>query len=112
MAKLPLLFFTGVACLFAAPESSVPTFSRDVAPILQDHCQSCHRARELAPMSLITYKETRPFAPAIKEAVNLRKMPPWFADPHSGTFSNDRRLSQRDIDTLVYWAKAGALVGD
>jgi hypothetical protein len=113
MAKLPLLFFIGLTCLSAAvPEGSVPTFNRDVAPILQDHCQSCHRAGEVAPMSLITYKEVRPFAAAIKEAVSLRKMPPWFADPHYGTFSNDRRLSQHDIDTLVNWAKSGATEGD
>ncbi len=113
MAKLPLLFLTGVVCLFAtAPEPNAPTFTRDVAPILQDHCQGCHRAGEVAPMSLITYKEARPFAAAIKEAVSLRKMPPWFADPHYGTFSNDRRLSQRDIDTLVNWAKTGAVEGD
>ncbi len=113
MAKLPLLFLAAGACLFAAaPGENSPTFTRDVAPILQDHCQSCHRAGEVAPMSLITYKEVRPFAAAIKQAVSLRKMPPWFADPHYGTFSNDRRLSQRDIDTLVTWAKSGALEGD
>lgn len=113
MAKLPLLFFIGIACLFAAaPESGIPTFSRDVAPILQDHCQSCHRPGEIAPMSFMTYKQVRPFAAAIKEAVSLRKMPPWFADPHYGTFSNDRRLSERDIDTLVRWVKSGAAEGD
>ena len=81
-------------------------------PILQEHCQQCHRPGELAPMSLMTYREVRPFAAAIKEAVALKKMPPWFADPNYGHFSNDRSLSQHDIDILVAWAKAGAPEGD
>lgn len=63
-------------------------------------------------MSLLTYKDARPFAAAIRQAVTLRTMPPWFADPHYGTFANDRRLSQHDIDTLVNWAKSGAAEGD
>ena len=63
-------------------------------------------------MSLMNYKEVRPYAAAIKEAVALRKMPPWFADPHYGHFANDRALSQAEIDTLVNWVKAGAPEGD
>ncbi len=63
-------------------------------------------------MSLLTYKDARPWAKAIKEAVLLRQMPPWFADPAHGTFSNDRRLSQQEIDTLVAWADTGAKEGD
>ncbi|MGA7412445.1 MAG: thiol-disulfide isomerase [Bryobacteraceae bacterium] len=102
LCVLPVLAATG----------TIPTYNRDVAPILQNNCEGCHRAGEAAPMSLTSYKEVRPFAAAIKEAVTLRKMPPWFADPHYGKFSNDRSLSQHDIDTLVAWAKNGAPEGD
>ncbi len=63
-------------------------------------------------MPLLTYKQVRPYAAAIKEAVALRKMPPWFADPHFGKFSNDRALAQHDIDTVVAWVKNGAPEGD
>ncbi|HEX4169337.1 MAG TPA: thiol-disulfide isomerase, partial [Bryobacteraceae bacterium] len=102
----------GISLLQAAAVSPAPTFSRDIAPILQRNCQACHRAGEAAPMPLTTYKEVRPYAAAIKEAVALRKMPPWFADPHYGRFSNERTLSQAEIDTLVAWAKRGAPEGD
>jgi hypothetical protein len=95
-----------------AATSAIPTYNHDVAPILRSNCEGCHRPGEAAPMSLTSYKEVRPFAAAIKEAVTLRKMPPWFADPHYGKFSNDRSLSQSDIDTLVAWAKNGAPEGD
>lgn len=95
--------------LSAAP---VPTFSKDVAPILQQNCQTCHRPGEPTPFSLLSYKEARPWAAAIKEAVVGRKMPPWFADPHFGKFSNDRTMSQKDIDTIVAWANGGAPEGN
>jgi hypothetical protein len=88
------------------------TFDKDVLPILQKNCQQCHRPGEVAPMSLLTYAEARPWAKAIKVAVATEKMPPWFADPHYGHFANDRRLSQADIDTLVAWADAGAPEGN
>ena len=103
---LPLAF-CGV--LSAAP---APTFSKDVAPILQQNCQNCHRPGEPTPFSLMSYKEARPWAAAIKEAVQIRKMPPWFADPHYGKFANDRTMAQKDIDTIVAWANAGAPEGD
>ncbi len=112
MAKLPLFFILAAIAFVSGQAATVPTFNKEVAPILQDHCQNCHRAGEVGPMSLMTYKEARPFAAAIKDAVTLRKMPPWFADPHYGKFANDRSLSQHDIDTLVAWAKNGAPEGD
>jgi len=89
-----------------------PTFTKDVAPILQKNCQECHRPGEIGPMPLLTYEETRPWATAIKSSVATRKMPPWFADRHYGKFSNDRSLNQQDIDTLVAWANAGAPKGN
>ena len=92
--------------------ASPPTFTRDVAPILQRKCQECHRPGEIGPFSLLTYEQTRPWAKAIKAAVLERKMPPWFADPHFGKFSNDRSLSRQEIDTLVDWVNAGAPRGD
>ena len=89
-----------------------PTYYKDVAPVLQKRCQECHRTGEIAPMAFLTYADTRPWAMAIKEAVLSRKMPPWFADPHYGKFSNDRSLSKPEIDTLVAWADSGAKPGD
>ena len=88
-----------------------PTFTKDVAPILQQNCQTCHRPGEAAPFSLLTYEQARPWAKAIKAAVLQKKMPPWFADPQFGKFSNDRPLSQSDINTLVAWVDAGAPSG-
>src|SRR5437660_9575902 len=88
------------------------TFAKDVAPILQQNCQTCHRPGEAAPFSLLTYEEARPWAKAIRYAVLEKKMPPWFADPQFGNFSNNASLSQGDINTLVAWIDAGAPLGD
>src|SRR5580765_2696372 len=79
------------------------TFAKDVAPILHAKCVGCHRAGEVAPMSLITYQEARPYARAIKDKVVSRTMPPWFADPQFGSFANDARLSVKEIDTIAKW---------
>src|SRR5712671_3904903 len=95
---------------FAAPDNV--TFNKDVLPILQKNCQSCHRPGEIGPMSFLTYDGTRPWATAIKEAVLTRKMPPWFADPHVGHFSNERKLDDHDIKTLVAWVNGGAPEGN
>jgi hypothetical protein len=92
--------------------SNAPAFHRDIEPILQARCQTCHRPGEIAPMSFLTYAETRPWAKAIREAVLSRKMPPWFADPLYGHFANDRRLTQHEIDALVKWVDGGAPEGD
>jgi hypothetical protein len=93
-------------------DSTPVTFNKDVLPVLQKNCQSCHRPGEIAPMSFLTYKDTRPWAKAIKTAVVSRKMPPWFADPNYGHFANDRTLSDATIKTLVAWADGGALEGN
>ena len=99
-----------------APESqaliATPTYYRDVLPILQQHCQSCHRAGEIGPMPLMSYAQTRPFARAIADSAAKREMPPWFADPTVGHFLNDPSLTQQEIDTLVSWANAQAPAGD
>ena len=95
----------------AAEDSSV-TFNRDVLPILQKNCQTCHRPGEIAPMSFLSYKDTRPWAKAMKAAVVSRKMPPWFADPQFGHFLNDHSLKQNEIETIARWADGGAVEGD
>src|SRR5215472_8595887 len=86
------------------PKPAVVTFNKQVLPILQKNCQTCHRPGEIAPMSFLTYKDTRPWAKAMKEAVISRQMPPWFADPGYGHFANDKRLSAADIQTISAWA--------
>lgn len=101
---------TGISAL--AANSTAPTFNKDVLPLLQANCQQCHRPGEIAPMSLLTYNEARPWAKAIKAAVVSRKMPPWFADPSVGHFANDRRLSEAQIQTLVSWVDNGAPEGN
>jgi hypothetical protein len=94
------------------PAANVPTFSKDVAPILFKNCTGCHRAGEIAPMSLLTYEEARPWAKAIRDEVSEGHMPPWHADPKHGTFLNDRSLSASDKATLVLWANGGAPRGN
>ena len=88
------------------------TFNRDVLPILQKNCQVCHRPGEIAPMSLLTYEDARPWARAMKTATATRRMPPWFADPGYGRFAHDRRLTDAEIATLGAWADSGAVQGD
>lgn len=92
--------------------ASAVTFSKDVATILHNNCASCHRPGEIAPMSLLSYKEARPWAKSIRQVVLDRTMPPWLADPQHGAFANDRRLSQKDIDIIVAWVDDGAKEGD
>ena len=95
------------------PEAvSAVTFNKDVLPILQQNCQSCHRPGQVAPFSLLSYKEARPWAKAMKEAVVSRRMPPWLADPQYGHFLNDRSLKQADIDKVVAWADNAAPEGN
>jgi hypothetical protein len=101
-------FLFGAQVFAAAP----PTFYKDVLPILQKNCQSCHRAGEIGPMAFTDYQSTRPWARSIKAAVLTRKMPPWFADPKYGHFANDRQLEPSDIQTLASWVDAGAPEGN
>jgi mono/diheme cytochrome c family protein len=93
------------------PGQAATTFYKDVLPILEQHCHACHRAGEIGPMPLITYAQARPWARAIREAVTLRKMPPWFADPHFGRFANDPSLSPAEIAAIQSWADSGAPEG-
>ena len=95
-----------------AQSSDRPTFSRDVAPILYRNCVTCHRPGEIAPMSLITYAQARPYARSIRERVELGTMPPWHAEAAPGTFVNERRLSAKEKETISLWANNGAPEGD
>src|SRR6266705_6389963 len=83
------------------------TLNKHVLPILQRNCQTCHRPNNIAPMSLLTYESTRPWAKAMKTAVVTRKMPPWSADPQYSHFANDPSLKPSEIDTIVKWADSG-----
>src|SRR5207244_7383376 len=115
--KHELPFIVGIACLLAAPASAqsaataAPTWNKDVAPIVFANCITCHRPGEVAPMSLLSYQEARPWAKGMKAKVVAHQMPPWFADPRYGTFLNKRGLTQDQIDTIVAWADAGAPQG-
>jgi hypothetical protein len=110
--------WVGLGILLAVPcqhlyaADSAPTYTKDVAPILFAKCASCHRPGEVAPMSLLTYNEVRPWAKAIRGKVMAREMPPWGADPRYGTFSNDRSLTQRELQTIVAWVEAGLPKGN
>ena len=121
MRKARLVVLTS-ACCFAialvgsnavsgAGKASL-TFSKDIAPIFYKNCVGCHRPGEIAPMSLITYKEIRPWAKAIREKVAIREMPPWHLDSQYGKWENDRRLTQKEIDAVVAWIDGGAAEGN
>jgi hypothetical protein len=99
---------------FAADPSATDTvtFHKNVLPILQKNCQSCHRPGQIAPMSFLSYESSRPWAKAMRAAVLSKKMPPWNADAGAGHFLNDRSLKQSDIDAIATWADAGAPAGD
>ena len=93
----------------ATPAANVPTFAKDVAPIMFEKCTSCHRTGEVAPMTFMSYDDVRPWAKVIRTKVVAREMPPWGADPaHSLKMRNDRSLSQQQIDTIVAWVDNGA----
>ena len=97
-----------------AAEEDVPTFTKDVAPVFQAKCEACHRAGSIAPMSLVTFQESRPWARSIRERVVTRQMPPWHIDQTVGisTFKNDRSLTQEEIDTIVAWVDGGSPMGN
>jgi hypothetical protein len=92
--------------------ASGPTFTKDVAPIFYKNCTTCHRPGEIAPMSLLTYSDTRPWLRAITTQVTRGTMPPWHADPGHGEFLNDRRLNTAEKDTILKWVAAGAPEGN
>jgi mono/diheme cytochrome c family protein len=108
------LALLGCALLAAQQNTpaNTPTFYRDVLPLLQDHCQVCHRSGGIAPMAFQTYKETREYAGPIADAVRSRRMPPWFAEKGIGHFANDPSLTDAEIALLAAWAAAKAPAGN
>ena len=114
VVALALLALSAMLPAMAVGQSTEVTFTKDVAPILQASCQTCHREGAIAPMSLITFEDTRPWARAIKDKVSTRTMPPWYIDKNVGVqgFKFDRSLSDDQIATLVAWVDAGAPRGD
>lgn len=100
------------ACLTFSLVAAPKTYHKDVAPILMEKCQGCHRPGEIAPMTFMSYKEVRPWAKAIKTAVASKKMPPWFADSRFGHFANDWSLNAEQIATITSWVDGGAAEGN
>ena len=94
------------------PPSTPPTFYRNVLPILQQHCQRCHRTGEIAPMPLVTYDQVKSWTRLMNQDVHSRRMPPWFADPCCGHFANDPSLTEEQVATIGAWVDAKAPAGD
>jgi hypothetical protein len=113
-AALAVGLLTCAGAANAAGPAETPTFTKDVAPIFQEKCEACHRPDSIAPMSLVTYEETRPWARSIRSRVAARQMPPWHIDRTVGiqSFQNDRSLSDQQIETIVRWVDGGAPKGD
>ncbi|HEV3117572.1 MAG TPA: hypothetical protein VGY58_10990, partial [Gemmataceae bacterium] len=95
-----------------AKEKTPITYARQVSRIIQDKCQSCHHPGTAAPFSLLTYKDAVRWSETIRDVLSDKRMPPWHADPRFGTFSNDRRLSKEEMDTLVGWLDSDMAMGD
>jgi hypothetical protein len=108
------VFFTLPGVALAAEPAKTVTFSKDVAPIFQAKCQDCHEPGSIAPMSLVSYQDARPWARSIKDRVSTRQMPPWHIDRSVGVqkFKNDMSLSDEQIQTIVAWVDQGAVQGN
>ncbi|MBI3737293.1 hypothetical protein HY256_12375 [Candidatus Sumerlaeota bacterium] len=106
-----LIFTTGLQRC-AADDAEPITYNKHIAKIFQSKCQTCHRPNQLAPMSLLSYQETRPWVKAIKKAVTEKKMPPWGAAPGYGPFNNDPSLTPEELGMIVSWADQGAPEGN
>ncbi len=111
-ALVSLLLVSFAVSMSEHASSGTPTFYHDVLPILQQHCQICHRSGEIGPMPLVSYEDTRPWAAAIRDATRSKSMPPWFADPCCGHFADDPSLTAKEIATLSNWADAKAPAGN
>jgi peroxiredoxin len=109
---LPPLRAAGSVSVFGSEDDRPVTFTKDVAPILWNHCAGCHRPGEVAPFSLLTYKDAAKRAEFLKRVTASRRMPPWRAAPGYGHFLDDLRLNDRQVETLARWADAGAPEGD
>src|SRR5262245_39673842 len=111
-AAAALCALGGISVSGQTPSGATPTFAKDVAPIFYKNCTNCHRPGEIAPMSLLTFKDARPWVRSIATKVGGDTMPPWHADPEFGKFLNDRRLSPAEKATILAWVNAGAPEGN
>ena len=115
---LALVTVMGASAALAGAEEAAVTYYKDVLPIVQENCQSCHRGSGdnisglVAPMPFMSYQDTRPWARAIARQVETKAMPPWFASEPTGVFENERGLTDDEIATIVSWVEAGAPAGD
>ncbi len=121
MRRVTIISALAIFCLLLLPQTEANdagktgkniTFNKDVASIFYKSCTECHRPGEIAPFSLLSYKDARPWAKSIREKVVSREMPPWHADPNHGEWHNDRRLTRQEIDKIVAWIDGGAREGD
>ena len=114
VVSLTFALVVALSSAAGAAEEGVPTFTKDVAPIFQAKCEACHREGSIAPMSLVTFQESRPWARSIRERVVTRQMPPWHIDQTVGisAFKNDRSLTEEEVDTIVAWVNGGSPMGD
>ena len=108
---LTLTVMLGMSSISHASSEEL-TYTKDVAPIINNNCVSCHRPDQVGPMSLMNYKEIRPWAKSIKRHVSEKTMPPWHATKYKHPFSNDRSLSEKEINTIVSWIDSGMKKGD
>src|SRR6266581_4910203 len=108
------LIIAALGAVTSAQPPQTVTFTKDVAPILQRSCQNCHRPGAIAPMSLLTYQDVRPWARSIKQKVAAREMPPWYIDRHIGVskFKDDPSLTDAEIGIISRWVDQGAAAGD
>src|SRR5262245_65874441 len=109
--KLAEIFVALIVFSVAGVAADVPTFNKDIAPILYQHCATCHRPGEVAPFSLLTYEDAAKRAKLIASATERRFMPPWKPEPGYGKFSNERRLTDDQIALIRAWAQNGAPEG-
>jgi mono/diheme cytochrome c family protein len=107
-----VILVAGALAVAVPATAAPPTFSKDVAPIIYKSCAECHRPAGMAPMSLMTYEDARPWARALKQKVVAREMPPWGADPAVAKYSNDVSLKQAEVDTIAAWVDGGAPQGN
>src|SRR5713226_4771600 len=112
LTTLATLIVVTQAANSATSDKNEVTFTKDVARIFYQHCAECHRPNDIAPFSVLTYKEVLPWAESIREKVRAREMPPWHADSRYGEFLNDRRLSREEIETIATWVVQGAKEGN
>lgn len=109
---IPLFAFAKIRAVRHPSPPEGPTFSKEVVRIFQQHCQTCHHEGDIAPFSLVTYEESKPYAQLIKIMTQTRQMPPWKPADGCGEFKDERRLTQEEIDTIGKWADAGAPEGN